>query len=110
MHTLLAIVGLAKVKQLATKIKHNHGNSWVVISFKSLTINWPSYVDQLKYYFIANEITENKKVTVLLSACGSDTFKTICSLVDTEAMKDIAYDDLIKRLSEHCDPVPSCVV
>ena len=57
-----------------------------------LLYNRRSYVDQLIYHFIANEITEGKKkVAVLLSACGSDTFQTICSLVDAETMKDIAY-------------------
>ena len=79
-------------------------------AFNSSTTNWRSYVVQLNYYFIANEITEDKKkVAVLLSACGSDTFKTICSLVDAETMKDIAYADLVKRLSEHYDPVPAKV-
>ena len=79
-------------------------------AFNPSTTNWQLYVNQLKYYFIANEITENKKIGVLLSACGSDTFKTICNLVDAEAIKDIAYDDLVKRLSQHYDPVPSYIV
>ena len=64
----------------------------------------------LNYCFIANEIIQNKKVAELLSACGSHTIKTIYSLVDSETMKDIACDNLTKRLSEHCDPVPSSIV
>ena len=68
-------------------------------------------MDQLNYYFIANDITtDKKKVAVLLSACGPATFKTICSLVDAERLKDIKYDDLVQTLSEHYDPVPSSIV
>ena len=66
-------------------------------AFKPSTTNWQSYADY--YHFIANEITENKKkVAILLSACGSDTFRTICNLVEAEAVKDNIHDDLIKRL------------
>ena len=111
LHAVLAIVWLAKIKQLVTRIKLIMATYGSLSAFISSTTNWQLYVDQLNYYFIANEITEDKnKVAVLLSACGSDTFKTICSLVDAETMKDIAYADLVKRLSEHYDPVPSSIV
>ena len=80
-------------------------------AFDSSTTNWRSYADQLNYYFIANEITtDKKKVAILLSACGQATFKTICSLVDADTLKDIKYDDLIQVLSEHYDPAPSSIV
>ena len=80
-------------------------------AFNPSTTNWQSYVDQLNYYFIANDIaTDKKKVAVLLSLCGPATFKTICSLVDAERLKDIKYDDLVQTLSEHYDPVPSSIV
>ena len=45
---------------------------------------------------MANEIIQ-KKVTELLSVCGSHGFKTIYSLVDSETLKDIACDDLAKK-------------
>jgi len=79
-------------------------------AFNPSSTNWQSYVDQLNYYFIANEIMTDKKVAVLLSVHGPDTFKTICSLVDAETMKDIAYDALVKKLSEHYDPISSSIV
>ena len=65
-------------------------------------------MDQLNYYFIANDIaTDERKVAVLLSAYGPATFKTTCNLVDAGSLKDIKYDDLVQTLSEHYDPVPS---
>ena len=79
--------------------------------FNSSTTIWQSYVDQLKYYFVANDITtDKKKVAILLSACGSATFKIIESVIDAETIKDCTYADLVKRLSEHYDPVPSSIV
>ena len=80
-------------------------------AFDSSTTSWRSYVQQLDYYFIANEITsEKKKVAILLSACGQSTFKTISSLVDADTLKDIKFGDLIKLLSDHYDPAPSSIV
>ena len=79
--------------------------------FNPSTTSWRSYVDQLYYYFVANDITtDKKKVAILLSACGTSTFTTIESVVDAETLKDIAYSNLVKKLSEHYDPVPSSIV
>ena len=60
--------------------------------FNPATTSWRSYVDQLNYYFVANDITsDKKKVAILPSACGSSTLKTIESLVGAETLKDLAY-------------------
>ena len=57
----------------------HHGT---LTAFDSSTTSWRSYVQQLDYYFIANEITtDKKKVAILLSACGQSTFNTISSPV-----------------------------
>ena len=77
-------------------------------AFESSTTNWRSYAEQLNYYFIANEITtDKKKVAILLSACGQPTFNTISSLVTAEALKSMKYGELIQLLSDHYDPAPS---
>ena len=77
-------------------------------AFDSSMTNWCSYTDHMNYYFIANEITTDKKVAILRSACGEATFKTISSLVAADTLKGIKYNDLIKVLSEHY-PLPSSV-
>lgn len=80
-------------------------------TFDSSTTNWTSYVDQLNYYFVANDIEDDaKQCAILLSACGQSTFATICSLVGEDTLKGIKYGDLIKVLSEHYDPKPSSIV
>ena len=52
-------------------------------AFDSSTTNWTSYVDQLNYYFVANDIKDDtKQFAILLSACGQSTFATICSWLE----------------------------
>ena len=80
-------------------------------AFDSSTMNWRSYVNQLNYYFVANEIEgDDKQLAILLSACGQSTFATICSLVGEDTLKGIKYADLIKVLSENYDATPSSIV
>ena len=80
-----------------TIVMATHGT---LSAFDSSMTNWRSYADQLNYYFIANEITmDKKKVAILLSACGQATFKTICSLVDADTLKDIKCDRVCKNRS-----------
>ena len=68
-------------------------------AFDSSTTNWTSYVDQLNYYFVANDIKDDgKQCAIQLSACGQSTFATICSLVGEDTLKGIKYGDLIKVL------------
>ena len=56
--------------------------------FNSSTTSWRSHMDQFNYYFVANDITaDKKKVAILLSACGPSTFKTIESVVDADTLK-----------------------
>ena len=38
--------------------------------------NWKTYVERLNHYFIANDVADDgKKRSILLSACGSSTYK-----------------------------------
>ena len=44
-----------------------------VTAFDQSKEDWRSYTDQLKHYFVANEVVDNdKKRSILLSACGPD--------------------------------------
>lgn len=35
------------------------------------------YVEQLEHFFLANDVEENKKVSVFVSAIGSNTYKLL---------------------------------
>jgi len=72
------------------KVNKNMATHGTLTAFDSSTMNWRSYVDQLNFYFVANEIEgDDKQCAILLSACGQSTFATICSLVGADTLKGI---------------------
>jgi len=72
---------------------------------------WTTYTERLHYYFIANGVkTEEQKCAILLSVCGSDTYKTICSLIGGETLATAKFAELIELLQKRYDPKPSFIV
>ena len=44
--------------------------------------DWPTYVERLQYYFVANDVDDAaKKRAILLTVCGAPTYKLLRSLV-----------------------------
>ena len=51
--------------------------------------SWTSYTEQLDLYFEAQEITSlEKKRSVLLSVCSTNTYETFKNLVHPASLKD----------------------
>lgn len=46
-------------------------------SFSGEAEDWTAYTESLEHYFIANDITEPPKKAILLSVCGTPTYKLI---------------------------------
>ena len=47
--------------------------------------DWLAYTETLEQYFVANDVTEDaKKRAILLSACGTPTYKLIRKLVSPQ--------------------------
>ena len=60
--------------------------------------DWEAYMEQLESYFVANDITTvAKKCAVLLSSCGTATYKIICSVVAPQKPTEVSYGDLTKK-------------
>ena len=60
---------------------------------------------------MANEITEEaKKRAILLSSCGTATYKTIRSVVAPMKPTEVAFDELVRKVKEHYLPKPSPIV
>ena len=51
------------------------------LEFDWNTGDWEVHTERLAYYFAANGITSEDRKPLLLSACGSTTYKLIKSLV-----------------------------
>ena len=73
--------------------------------------DWSTYVEQLNFYFIANGVTtDEKKRSILLSNCGSATFKLIKSLLDEGKMGTTPYKNLVELVQTYYQPKPSVIV
>ena len=73
--------------------------------------DWISYIEQLEFYFVANEVTNNvKKRTILLSSCVPETYGLLRSLVSPGKPSDKYFEDLVKILKNHFNPKPSATL
>ena len=58
-------------------------------------------MERFKLYFIANDITNAKKVPVVLSLVGVKNYELLCNLLVPMPPNDKSFDVLIKTLKEH---------
>ena len=75
--------------------------------------DWPTYIERLQHYFVANDVdAAEKKRAILLTVCGAPTYKLLRSLVpDGKLDGDGAtYDSLVKLLKDYYNPKPSPIV
>ena len=62
----------------------------------------------MEFFFLANSIKDdNKKKAVLLSSCGSDTYKSFKSLVAPEDIGRSSYAEIKHSMGEHKNPKPN---
>ena len=66
----------------------HHGT---ITEFSGIAEDWEAYMEQLESYFVANDITAaEKKRAVLLSSCGTSTYKIIRSIVAPEKPTEVS--------------------
>ena len=83
----------------------------IVQPFQPLTDDWATYEERLRHYFVANDVdVDAKKRAILLTVCGSPTYKLLRSLVDAGELDTKSYTDLAALLKEHYNPKPSPIV
>ena len=79
--------------------------------FSSQREDWLAYSERLEEYFIANDIeSSDKKKAILLSVVGAETYQLIRSLVAPAKPKVKTFDELVKLVQEHHQPIPSAIV
>ena len=80
-------------------------NHSTVEPFSGEVEDWSAYTERLDQYFIANDITTGaKKRVILLSICGTPTYKLIRSLVSPLKPSEMEYADLIKKVLDYYKP------
>ena len=79
--------------------------------FNDTDDNWVEYVERLEHFFLANEIaSEDKMKSILLSSCGSKTYKLFRNLLTPQKPGDVTYKELKETMEKHQNPKPSEIV
>ena len=79
--------------------------------FDGNTADWEVYTEQLSHFFTANKISsEDQKRSVLMTVCGSATYKLMRSLAAPTDVASLKYADLVKLVQDHYNPAPSVIV
>ncbi len=79
--------------------------------FNPDTEEWTQYVERMKFYFIANDITSAaKQKATFLVVMGPSTYKLLRSLIAPAKAEDKPLDELTKVLQDHFSPKPSAIV
>ena len=69
--------------RIKLKTKREMATHGAVSTFDPNAEDWTTYTDRMKHYFVANDVVDtDKKRSILLSACGSATYKIIRNLVE----------------------------
>ena len=68
--------------------------------------DWSSYVERIEQYFVANDIKNEKKVAVLISAMGPSTYGLLKNLTAPDKPNTKSFDELCTILDSHLSPKP----
>ena len=73
--------------------------------------DWSQYVDRLKHFFVANDVTDaGKKRAIFLSVVGPKTYKLLSSLISPATPGEKDFGELVGVLKKHYSPQPSVIV
>ena len=79
-------------------------------SFDPLTTQWKSYIEQMEEFFLANDIKgDRKKVAILLSTVGSQTYELIKDLISPAKPNAKSFEELVTCLQDHLQPKPTII-
>ncbi|KAJ8665862.1 hypothetical protein QAD02_007524 [Eretmocerus hayati] len=89
-------------EQRVNNMPHDSSERW---EFNKEKDKWEDYVERLEFVFIAQNITDDsKKVAHLLTRCGPDSYKLIRDICAPTKLKDMKYDELVKKVNDHLCP------
>ena len=79
--------------------------------FDGSAADWDVFAEQLIFYCIANGIEDaDKKRAILLSTCGTATYKLSKILVAPADLTGKSFDELVQLAREHYTPKPSIIM
>ncbi|XP_058023914.1 uncharacterized protein K02A2.6-like [Ahaetulla prasina] len=78
--------------------------------FEPAAETWDDFIERFECYLQANDYTEMSKVRkkgYFLSFCGREMFKTAKALVAPQQLRDVPWEVLLDKLTNHYAPAPS---
>ena len=57
--------------------------------------DWPTYVERVEQYFVANNVADDKRVASLLSLIGSRTYGLLRSLTTPDKPSEKPYIEIV---------------
>ncbi|XP_073964521.1 uncharacterized protein [Choristoneura fumiferana] len=66
--------------------------------------NWSAYVDRLEQYFVVNEVKEDRKVPLLITAMGAESYDLLLTLCTPTKPSTKKYAELIELMTDHLQP------
>ena len=67
---------------------------------------WESYIERLEQYFIANNVEADKKVAVLISTVGANTYALMKDILAPTKPHTKTFAELTSVLKSHLSPEP----
>lgn len=77
-----------------------------VDEFDSANEDWEAYIERVELYCHANDVEDEKKVSVLLSLMGAKTYNLLRNLLSPNKPSSKSFDDIVKILQSHLNPKP----
>ncbi|XP_073963715.1 uncharacterized protein [Choristoneura fumiferana] len=66
--------------------------------------NWSTYVDRLEQYFVVNDVKEDRKVALLITALGAESYDLLVTLCTPTKPSQKKYGELVELMSDHLEP------
>ena len=78
----------------------------IINRFDEKKEDWSSYVERLEQYFVANDIKNQMKVAVLISAMGPSTYGLLKNLTAPNKPNTKSFAEFCGILESHLSPKP----
>ena len=105
--SVLIIVIWLQISHLATRI----ATLGKIGEFQPSVEDWTQYAKHLEFFFAANAITTaEKKRAIFLAVVGPTTYELLRSMLAPNKPGEVAFNEMVKVLSDHYSPKPSEIV
>ena len=74
--------------------------------YNEVTETWKSYTELVQQFFLANQVTDDRKVPALLASMGGKTYSLLRNLTMPAEPSTKTYAEIVTLLNDHLSPKP----